>query len=398
MFGQPRSEACTVSVVETVDPLLARLVRLTPKGQCTGFYVPKNEIPEAELCLFEGLGAIEYADLNFNFDEFDGPIPVSVELESYILNKRATKYVERNIRILSEDIRERFAHWLARSGRYTRMMQNILREEGLPKDMVWLSLIESGFNTRAYSRSHAAGPWQFIKATGRRYGLKVDYWVDERRDPVKSTRAAARYLKDLYKMFDSWSLAMAAYNAGEGRIKRALKRTGSNDFWSLLRTRHIRNETKNYVPKFIAARMIAVEPEKYGIFNIKYHDDFTYDEVVINAPISLDIAARCAGTTTQAMKDLNPELRRWSTPPVKKYTLRVPRGTREKFMAELDKLPRRKWVTAKVYTVKRGDTLSHISKRYGVSIRSIRDYNRINRRGLIRPGQKIIIPISLRRS
>ncbi len=391
-------DECSVQDIVTVSNVDNAIFHFRASDQCSNLEVTPKEPGAAEICRFESLGTIEYEDLDFEFDETDGPIPVSVELESYRLNRRANKYVEHHINKLSGNFRNHFAHWLERSGRYIPMMQNILREEGLPEDMAWLPLIESGFNPRAYSRAHASGPWQFIRATGRRYGLKVDYWVDERRDPVKSTRAAARYLKDLYGMFDSWSLAMAAYNAGEGKIKRALRKTKSQDFWGLLRTRYIRRETKNYVPKFIAARMIAVHPEKYGFKDIQYHEGFTYDEVTLENPLSLDVAAKCAETTVKDIKDLNPELRRWSTPPVKDYTLRVPRGSRDKFMANLSKLPKSKWVSVTVYTVRRGDTLSHIAMRYGVSVRTLKAYNKINRRNLIRPGQKLVVPISLRKS
>lgn len=387
-------DECSVDNVQIIDPAYARMMRLDTSGNCSDEYVDVPDRPE-EICLFEGLSTLQYEDLDFSEDSYDGPVPVSVELESYRLNQRAITYVERNIKIFTEDIPNRTAHWLARSGRYIRMMTNILREEGLPDDMAWLPLIESGFNPIAYSRSHAAGPWQFIKGTARRYGLTVNYWVDERRDPVKSTRAAARYLKDLYDTFGSWSLAMAAYNAGEGKIRRALKKTNSNDFWGLLKTRHIRNETKNYVPKFIAARMIAVQPEKYGITDIQYHDDFTFDEVVLTRPVSLDIAARCAGISEQELKELNPELRRWITPPVKEYTLRIPRGTREQFEAKLSKVPVDHRVTMKLYTVRSGDSLWTIARRYGVTISDIREYNKMGRHSLIHPGQKLIIPISL---
>jgi len=396
LFAAGRSE-CSVSGVRPIEPLFAKMMRLGTPQSCSNEYVVVPDRSE-EICRFEGLGTLRFEDLDFNDEFFDRPVPVSVELESYRLNQRAIGYVERNIKVFAEDIPHRTTHWLERSGRYIRMMSNILREEGLPEDMAWLPLIESGFNPRAYSRSHAAGPWQFIKGTAKRYGLKVDYWVDERRDPVKSTRAAARYLKDLYEMFGSWSLAMAAYNAGEGKIKRALKRTDSHDLWGLLKTRYIRNETKNYVPKFIAARMIAVEPEKFGITDIQYHEDFTFDEVVLKRPVTLDVAARCAGISEQDLKELNPELRRWSTPPVKEYTLRIPRGTRESFEENLSRVPTDRRVTMKVYTVRNGDSLWTIARRFGVTISDIKEYNRMGRRSLIRPGQKLIIPVSLRKS
>jgi membrane-bound lytic murein transglycosylase D len=262
--------------------------------------------------------------------------------------------------------------------------------------MAYLALVESGFNTRAYSRRRAAGPWQFISATGKRYGLKVNWWVDERRDPVKSTKAAARYLKDLYDMFGSWSLAMAAYNAGEGKVRRALRRTRSRDYWGLLSTRYIKRETKNYVPSFIAAKLIATNPEEYGFHDIEYEEDFVFDEVELESPLTLDIVAKCAETKVGKIKELNPELRRWSTPPhVQNYRVRIPRGMRERFLSNLSKIPEGKRFTVHVYRVKRGDTVSEIAQKTGVPQRVITSYNKLNRRGFITVGQKLLIPVGL---
>lgn len=326
----------------------------------------------------------------------DYVVPASIDLTSYRLHRKAEKAVDRNIELYTGALRESFARYLSRSGRYIRMMKNILREEGLPEDMAYLPLVESGFNTRAYSRRRAAGPWQFIAATAKRYGLRVDWWVDERRDPVKSTRAAARYLNDLYEMFGSWSLAMAAYNAGETKIRRALRRTKSREYWELLYTRYIRFETKNYVPNFIAARLIATNPEAYGFTDVVYEDDFVFDEVTLQSPLTLDVIAKCAETTVREIKELNPELRRWSTPPhIQNYKVRIPRGMREKFQANLSKIPEGKRFTVKVYRVKRGDTVSEIAHKTGVPQRVIISYNKLNRRGFITVGQKLLIPIGL---
>jgi membrane-bound lytic murein transglycosylase D len=332
----------------------------------------------------------------FVMPEDDYIVPVSLDLTSYRHHRRATRAVERNIELYTGRLKETFATYLSRSGRYIGMMKNILREEGLPEDMAYLPLVESGFNTRAYSRRRAAGPWQFISATAKRYGLKVNWWVDERRDPVKSTRAAARYLSDLYDMFGSWSLAMAAYNAGETRIRKALRRTRSHDYWGLLSTRHIKRETKNYVPNFIAARLIAANPVKYG-FDIKYEEAFVYDEVRLESPLTLDIIAKCANTTVRKIKEMNPELRRWSTPPnVKNYRVKIPRGMHKKFFKNLMKIPEGKRFTVKVYRVKRGDTVSEIAEKTGVRSKTIISYNKLNRRGFITVGQKLLIPIGLR--
>jgi membrane-bound lytic murein transglycosylase D len=343
---------------------------------------------ETEICRL-WLNDLEEAD--------NGPAaPMTVSLlKNYRLNPLAIKKIELNINLFTNRLSDRFALWLGRSGKYIRMMKNILKEEGLPEDIAFLPLIESGFNTRAYSRRSAAGPWQFIAGTAKRYGLKVNWWVDERRDPVKSTRAAARYLIDLHKMFDSWSLALAAYNAGENKIKRALRKTRHSDYWGLLRTRYIKRETKNYVPKFIAARLIAVNPEQHGFDDVRYEEEFVYDEVPIRTPLTLDVIAKCAGTTIKTVKELNPELRRWSTPPVRKYTLRVPRGSREKFLERLAAIPKEKRFTFRKYKVRKGDTVSEISQKMGVPIRAIINYNKLGRRALIRKGQILVLPVPM---
>lgn len=372
----------------------AEMLKLEPSGSCSDHKIVSVKPISPEACKFEEPGPFESV-----LEAIDGPqVMVSLGLDSNRLGSRAMRYVDMNTKVMSERIPERFARYLARSGRYLRMMKNILREEGVPEDIAYLPLIESGFYTHAYSRSRASGPWQFISATGKRYGLKINWWVDERRDPVKSTYAAARYLRDLHERFGSWSLALASYNAGEGKISRALKVTKAKDFWSVMRTMAIKRETFNYVPKFIAARQIAVDPEAYGFSNIPYQDDFTYDEVIIEFPMSLDVIAKAAGCDVKTVKDLNPELRRWSTPPVDKYNLKIPRGSRETFLTSLPKIPKAQRVTVKVHIVRSGDTVSQIAHRYGVAQRAIITYNRLSRRALIRPGQRLIIPISYKTS
>ncbi|MDP2279007.1 MAG: transglycosylase SLT domain-containing protein, partial [Nitrospirota bacterium] len=259
--------------------------------------------------------------------------------------------------------------------------------------IVFLSLIESGFNPYAYSVARAVGPWQFMSATAKRYGLVIDWWRDERRDPVKSTEAAANYLSDLYKMFGSWNLAMAAYNAGEGRIMKALKRSKSDDYWPLLNTRHIKNETKNYVPRFIAASNIASNPEEFGFMNIVYHQPLNYDEVKVNGPIDLEVAAKCAETTIETIKELNPELRRWCTPPgIPVYILRIPSGTKEIFEKNLAGIPEDERFSVTAYTVKKGDTIAKIAKKLGLSVKAVLALNSMERVKPLQPGTEITLP------
>jgi membrane-bound lytic murein transglycosylase D len=311
----------------------------------------------------------------------------------YKSNPTAVLAVEKSLSLFTSRIKERFSLYLSRSGKYLEMMKEILKNKNLPEDIVFLSLIESGFNPYAYSVARAVGPWQFISSTAKRYGLVIDWWRDERRDPIKSTEAAANYLSDLYEMFGSWNLAMAAYNAGEGKILKALNRSRSDDYWALLNTRHIKRETKNYVPHFIAASMIAADPEEYGFKDIEYHQPFDYDEVAITSPIDLEVAARCAETTVEIIKELNPELRRWCTPPdTAVYMLRIPQGTKERFNKNLSEIPEDERFTVETYTVKKGDTVKKVAKKEGVTVKTILVLNSLDKVAPLKPGAEIYLP------
>ncbi len=306
--------------------------------------------------------------------------------------------VERWIDYFQTRIPKRFQIWLSRSGRYDKMMRGILKSYGLPEDLLYLAMIESGFSCTAYSRAHAVGPWQFIRGTGRRYKLKIDYWVDERRDPVKSTHAAAQYLRDLYKEFGSWYLAAAGYNAGEGKIRRALKRYKADDFWDIShhRRRYLKRETKNYVPKMIAAALIAKEPEKYGFKQITYAAPMTFDTVRVHGGTSLGVAAKIAGIKTQHLAGLNPELRRWCAPPNRAfYNLRIPAGTKASFEIAYASLPVQKR-KARIGTIKvrvqKGDTFGRIAATYRVPLSELVSMNpRVNPRRL-QVGQIVQVP------
>lgn len=306
-------------------------------------------------------------------------------------NPVAKAAIEKSISLFTERIKDKFSLWLSRSGKYLSLMKDILKSKNLPEDIAFLPLIESGFNPAAYSVAKAVGPWQFIASTAKRYGLKIDWWRDERRDPIKSTVAAADYLKDLYDMFGSWNLAMAAYNAGEGKILKALNRTKRDDYWELTSTKYIKKETKEYVPKFVAARMIATNPDEYGFDRIEYHQPFDYDEVAINHPIDLDVAARCADTTVEVIRELNPELRRWSTPPGESsYSLRIPSGKKEIFLKNLSEIPEEELFTIDKYKVKKGDTIRRIASKTGIPISVILELNDGLR--AIKPGDVILLP------
>jgi membrane-bound lytic murein transglycosylase D len=314
-------------------------------------------------------------------------------VEDYSYNELAEEAIKKNITLFTEKIREKFSLWLSRSGRYIELMQGILKEKDIPEEIVFLPLIESGFNPYAYSPARAAGYWQFIASTAKRYGLEINWWRDERRDPVKSTVAAANYLNDLYDMFGSWNLAMAAYNAGEGKILKALNRSKADDYWSLLNTRYIRNETKDYVPKFIAASLIANSPQNFGFEDLEYHSPLNYEELTIETPVDLEVIAECTDTSLEEIKELNPELRRWCTPPdVREYTLRVPAGKKDLFLENLSQIAEEKRFSMDIYKAKKGDTFRKISKRTGVPVQIILELNSLEKIIPLKAGTKINLP------
>ena len=347
-----------------------------------------------------------------------------------------------------------FQTFLERSGAYLPLMQDILIEEGLPPDLVYLALIESGFSAYAHSHASAVGYWQFIESTGRRFNLRIDGWVDERRDPIKATRAAAQYLTFLYNRFGDWHLAAAGYNAGEGRISRAIRTLQHDDYWRLIEYRHLATETRDYVPKLMAATLIARNPEEHG-FSPEYREPVNQALVFVPGGTDLGLLAHAAGIELQALRRMNPELRRWSTPPdVESYGLHVPTDAVVDFHERLAAAPdsartpftkvvlkpgdsihalaferrisyediallnpnMREWAgetlllpvgedgtrfadtprrnavqTRAVVRVRSGDTLWGIARRYNVSVNQLTSFNNL-RGSTIRPGQRIRIP------
>jgi membrane-bound lytic murein transglycosylase D len=314
-------------------------------------------------------------------------------VSDYSSNEVAVKAVEKNLTLFTERIMERFSLWLSRSGKYMEMMKEILKGENIPEEIVFIPLIESGFSPYACSPARAVGYWQFIASTARKYGLKINWWMDERRDPVKSTVAAANYFKDLYGMFGSWNLAMAAYNAGEGKILKAINKTNSDDYWALLDTKYIRSETKDYVPKFIAASLIANSPEEFGFEELEYHSPLNYDEITVHSPIDIEVIADCAETTVEVIKELNPELRRWCTPPdISEYTVRIPEDKKDVFIKNLSLIPEEKRFSIETYTVRKGDTFKKISTKTGIPVQVILDLNSLEKIIPLKDGMEIYLP------
>ena len=289
-----------------------------------------------------------------------------------------------------------FKIWLERSGRYLPMMREIFAEAGLPQDLVYLAMVESGFNVKAYSWAHAVGPWQFISSTGRRYGLDNDWWHDERRDPEKATRAAASFLADLYKEFDGdWYLAVPSYNAGPGKLRRAIKRYNTRDFWELSRGKYLKNETKNYLPKLMAVLIIAKQPEKYGFTELEYQEPLVYETVTLPSSTDLEVVARLSGADYQLIKTLNPELKRWCTPPASKdYQVRLPVGTQDVFSEKYAQLPKRQRANYVRHKIKSGDTLLALSHRYGVRVQDIKRLNSIRNARALQIGTNLILPLN----
>lgn len=288
--------------------------------------------------------------------------------------------------------RERFSLWLARSGRYLGMIQRILRERGLPEELAYTAMIESGFSPRAISRVGARGLWQFMEATARRYGLVVNRWVDERFDPVKSTMAAAQYLGDLYGMFGHWFLAQAAYNAGEAKVGRAIQRAKTTDFWALTQTRHLPNETKRFVPQILAATVITQAPARYG-FEVAMEPPLQYDEVTVKRVLDFETIAALAEVSVEEVRDLNPALRGGVTPPFGSYTLRLPSGTGPSFEDALGAAASSRLVAWGLHRVARNQSLAEIARMYRTTPRHLAEVNQL-RGGRLRGVSELLVPMS----
>ncbi|MFK7873859.1 MAG: transglycosylase SLT domain-containing protein [Oligoflexales bacterium] len=295
--------------------------------------------------------------------------------------------------------RKTFERWLARGLALRNIVVPLLQEEGLPEELMYLAMVESGFNTSALSSARACGVWQFMPATGRMYGLNINYWVDERRDPAKATIAAARYLKDLHARFGDWYLAFAAYNAGPGSMRRAIRRSKSRDYWRISKTRYLKAETRNYVPKILAAMIIGRNPEEYGFETASIQvTDFPKASIQVTRPIKLEELAGRMKISLAELKHWNPELLRGITPPLhrnkaKHYPFRIPLHHTEEFHSVEPTLSQLEIRDVRMHKIRRGDTLIAIARRYGVSLRKLKEYNRGLSAKRLRIGKKLAVPI-----
>jgi membrane-bound lytic murein transglycosylase D len=283
---------------------------------------------------------------------------------------------------------------LQRGSKYLPRIARILVEEGVPAQLAYLPIVESGYSLHAVSHAGAVGPWQFVRGTGQRYGLRIDGYVDERRDPEMATRAAARYLRDLYERFGDWHLALAGYNSGEGNIERIQAWKGCENYWEMSDRGYLPVETSEFVPRFLAAVEVAMSPAYYG-FDIPTTKPTRFDTIEVTRPISLKAVARLSGSDEETIRELNPALNRGVVPP-HGYAVRLPKGTREQFELALSSYREPEQAVrarvARSHKVRRGETLASIAERYGVSVKSLIEVNRLRKGGALKAGQSLRIP------
>jgi membrane-bound lytic murein transglycosylase D len=329
-----------------------------------------------------------YKQLNQHLPLFFGGMPVE-----------ATPRVYAWIQYFTGRGRMEFLQWLVRSESFRPLVMPTLEKEGLPPELFFLAMIESGFSNTAFSRSAASGTWQFMKPTAKHYGLQINYWVDERRDPVKSTIAAARYLKDLHKQMRNWYLAVAAYNAGPGKVMRAMQATKSRDYWTLSKSPYLLPETKNYVPKLLAALIIASHPENYG-FHVSHdiRNTTPLTTITVEHPYRLTEIAEKLQIPARMLQRWNPEIMRGITPPPRRqmpvpYQLRLPKPLAEQFASIQGELQQLTVQDVQLHRIQKGDTLDTIAKRYRISVKDLIHMNPDLKPQRLKPGRTIAVPV-----
>ncbi len=309
-------------------------------------------------------------------EDRDGHVPI-------MINSR----VETSIKMFTSKRRGDIQNWIKTKSKYERLFRKILRENGVPEEFIYLSMLESEMKTDALSRVGAMGQWQFMDYTAKSFGLKYDYWVDERRDPVKATEAAAKYMLYLYDIFNDWYLVMAAYNAGEGRIGRSVRYEQTRDYWQM---KTLPRATRKYVPHIMAVAAISIEPEKYGFTDYQPQAIWgDVDTLTLDQSYELEKIARVCGIKFDELREINPELRKLNTPAYP-YTIRLPKGKRS--ILEREILVMEAAPTHVIYKVKSGDTLSEIAMKYGVTVQDIVNANKLTSSSRINIGQKLVLP------
>ena len=356
-------------------------------------HIPEHEVTHEAVKIFgDSLATVPAAPEEPKWD---------IDVRSFETHNRVVYFVSR----FTGPSSDRFAEELARGGRFEPIIRRKLHAAGMPEDMTYLALIESGYNPHAYSSAAAVGLWQFMASTARGTGLRVDWWIDERRDPVRSTDGAIKFLGWLKEQFGSYYLAAAAYNGGAGRVSRGLKRyadevegeSGDSAFFSMAAAgNYLRAETRDYVPKLIAAALVAKEPEKYGL-KVSYLPEFEYDSVEVGPATPLLAVAKAANASLADILDLNPEVLRGVTPPNDRFVIRVPKGRADGFDSAFAQLPQHERVAFTRSSVKKGETIALLAQRAGVSVRSLTWYNRNlkpSKRGHLPQGQLVLLPTS----
>lgn len=374
-----------------------RAVPLTPEEEVASKELAEERFAEQAALTAEAI--FHLPDLGLYLNPFQ-----ALEVDPLHLDKLApgefdipvvtNAHVERWMRYFLGSGRKWFGKWLSRKPAFEPMIYAEMERQKLPKDLIYVSMVESGFSVNARSWAEAVGLWQFISPTAKGYGLRVDYWVDDRRDPELATAAAAALLKDLKSHFGDWYLAWAGYNCAPSRISKAAKTHNTRNFWVLYETGSIPEETRNYVPKVLAAAIIGKHPERYGFTNIKGDAPPQYDTVVVEGAYGMDVLAKCAGVSQEALQALNPSILRGATPPDSKHALRVPVGAAERFKEALAQVPESERLTFQKHTVAKGETMSKIAARYGVSTSALASYNRISNPNMVSVGTVLLIPRS----
>ncbi len=375
-FDTTRANVLAIAIEQTYLKLLPQLDRFSPNSPL--------------ILLLKGLS-------QEHVEELTGDAPQLVRIHQLTdlcdIPIDANSRVAASIRFFQTRGKQTYETWLSRSGRYQKLINTVLDEHELPSDLLYISMIESGFNPNAYSKARAVGLWQFIKSTGELEGLRQNHWVDERRDPEKSTRAAANHLKSLYKEFKDWRLAIAAYNSGRGRVKRAIERAGTRNYWEL----SLPEETQNYVPLFMAAVIISKNPQLFGFSEIKLESNLTSEKIILPKSwpyVDLRVAAKTLNIDEKDLLALNPELRRSITPPNQKkaYQINLPPKTSKIFLEMYPKLASTEKTSIFLYKVRNGDNLSIISNMFGIKPNIITAANTLKNPDRIYPGQELYIP------